>query len=163
MSKAYDRVEWNFLRVVMSKLGSWDDWIDVVMACVSTISYSLLINGKPQEVFLSKKGLRQGYPLSPYLFLLCAKAFSSMIRKVELSGQLHGINVCPRVPRISHLFFAYNSIVFGRANQREIQVVGDILKAYELASGQKINLDKSEIAFSKNVNKKNFKRQFGLN
>lgn len=65
MSKAYDRLKWDFLGAVMSQMGFYSQWIDLVMNCVTKISYSLLINGYPQTIFNPKRGIRQGDPLSP--------------------------------------------------------------------------------------------------
>ena len=81
ISKTYDRVEWNFLKDIMSKLGLSERWIDRVMSCVISTSFSVLINGKAYDNIRPSRGLHQGDPLSPYLFLLCAKGFSSMLAK----------------------------------------------------------------------------------
>ncbi|XP_057246803.1 uncharacterized protein LOC130589540 [Beta vulgaris subsp. vulgaris] len=152
MSKAYDRVEWSFLEKVMLKLGFCESWIRRVMVCLSSVTYSFKLNGKVQGNIIPSRGLRQGDPLSPYLFLLCAEAFSALLTRAAGDGKIHGARVCRSAPRISHLFFADDSILFARATLQECSMVADIISVYERASGQKINFNKSEVSFSKNVN-----------
>jgi hypothetical protein len=86
MSKAYDRVEWDFLETVMQKIVFVERWISMAMVCVRTVSYSILINGKPHKHINPTRGLRQGDPLFPYFFLLCAKGLSTIISKAEHDG-----------------------------------------------------------------------------
>ena len=97
------------------------------------------------------RGLRQDDPLSPYLFILCAEGMTSMIKQAERNNILHGIKVCRRAPSISHLLFADDSFLFFRANEVETNALKKILDDYANASGQMINMQKSEIFFSRNV------------
>ena len=79
MSKAYDKVEWKYLEEIMKTMGFHQKWIGLMIECISTVSYSILINGEPHGNIHPSQGLRQGDPLSPYLFLLCAERLHSLI------------------------------------------------------------------------------------
>lgn len=73
MSKSYDRVEWGFLRAMMEKISFDKAWVDIIMKCISTMAYSVSINGRRGASFRTSRGLRQGNPLSPFLFLICSE------------------------------------------------------------------------------------------
>ncbi|BBH07102.1 Ribonuclease H-like superfamily protein [Prunus dulcis] len=90
MSKAYDRVEWEFLEKMMLAMGFPIPWVRMVMDCVTTVSYSFLVNGEPTRILYPTRGLRQGDPLSPYLFLLCAEGFTTLLSKAERKGSCKG-------------------------------------------------------------------------
>ncbi|KAL0012535.1 hypothetical protein SO802_007643 [Lithocarpus litseifolius] len=151
ISKAYDLVEWDFLRGIMTKLGFPEVWINWVMTCITTPTFSVLINGKSFGHISPSRGLRQGNPLSPYLFLLCAEGFTALLAKAELEERIHGVSICRRAPRISHLLFANDSLLFCQATHKEVKEVTDILQTYGRASGQCINMDKSLVLFSSNT------------
>ncbi|XP_057787364.1 uncharacterized protein LOC131004671 [Salvia miltiorrhiza] len=151
MAKAYDRVEWSFLESMMRRLGFHFSVVDLIMRCVSTVSFRVLVNGFPGDQFEPGRGLRQGDPLSPFLFLFCAEALSSLLRRAETQNMIHGARICRSAPRVSHLLFADDCIIFGRANADEIRRIRDIIGDYEHVSGQKVNLEKSSISFSSGV------------
>ena len=151
VSKAYDRVEWGFLKGTMIKLGFLEVWVDRVMSCVSTPSSSVRINGKSYGNITPSKGICQGDPLSPYLFLICAEGFTSLLAKAEIEGRLHGVTLCRSAPSITNLLFADDSLIFCQANKDEVQVVSNTLQLYAKASGQCINLEKSSAYFNSNV------------
>jgi hypothetical protein len=148
MEKAYDRVEWNFLEVTLLTIGFPNKLVNTIMLCVKSVSFSILINGDPSPSFNPKRGIRQGDPLSPYLFILCAEVFSGLIKKYHDHGKLHGISIARNAPALSHLFFADDSMVFCMANKTEAGHIMDNLEEYQSISGQKINLQKSEMVFS---------------
>ena len=151
MSKAYDRVEWNFLRKVMIKMGFHNRWVDLIMKCVTTVSYRIKVNGEYTEQIYPQRGLRQGDPLSPYLFIICAEALSALLQKAEVDGSILGIKICRGAPRINHLFFADDSLIFMNAVHTGALELKNILQSYERASGQMINREKSSILFSPNT------------
>ena len=151
ISKAYDRVEWGFLQGIMTKLGFPERWVQRVMGCVTTPTFSILINGKAYGNIRPSRGIRQGDPLSPYLFLLCVEGFTSLLQKAELDGRIKGALVCRRVPRISNLMFADDSIIFCRAMGGEVEVINEVFQIYANASGQCINMEKSSVYFSSNT------------
>jgi len=130
MSKAYDRLEWDFLEAMLRKLGFSQRWINLVMQCVRTVSYSILINGRPHGSFVPSRGLRQGDPLSPYLFILCAEALSSLIKSAVSDGRISGIPISRRGIRIDNLFFADDSILFCGANLEEWRCIQELLKIF---------------------------------
>ena len=80
MSKAYDKMEWCFLEQILLKLGFQESWVALIMKCITTVSYSILVNGEPKGMIKPSRGLRQRDPLSPYLFLFCAKGLNALLR-----------------------------------------------------------------------------------
>ena len=149
MSKAYDRVEWNFLRDMMTQLGFSLSWVEMIMKCVQSVKYKVKFNGNLTDEFIPELGLR--HPLSPYLFLLCAEGFSTLLQKAEDDGHIGGVKICRGAPSISHLLFADDSLILIRANGEDAAKLQGILDLYEECSGQMINKDKSAIMFSKNT------------
>lgn len=105
MAKAYDRIEWSFLNKTLLTMGFPSNLVNTIMKCVSTVSFSILINGQPSNNFSPNRGLRQGDPLSPYLFILCAEVLSGLLAKGQTDGNFHGVQTAPTAPPISHLFF----------------------------------------------------------
>lgn len=148
MSKAYDRIEWRFLEEVLRRLGFREVWINWVMECVTTVTYSFLINGAPQGKVTPSRGLRQGDPLSPYLFILCTEVLSGLCLNAQQNGRLRGLQVAQRSPYVNHLLFADDTMIFCKTNERNCRELRDILRRYELSSGQCINQSKSTITFS---------------
>lgn len=150
MSKAYDRVEWTLLRGIMIKFGFCVRWVNLLMECVTTVRYHILIEGDEVGPITPHRGIRRGDPLSPYMFILVAEGLTALIRNYEARGKFHGIAVPRGAPKISHLF-ADDSFIFFKANQEESQCCKEILQTYANASRQVINFEKSSIMFNTNV------------
>ena len=135
----------------MRKLGFTDKLVTLIMSCLTSVSYAVLLNGQPVGNIKPTRGLRQGDPLSPYLFLLCAMGLQGLLKKAEANGDIRGVSLCRNGPQVSHLFFADDSVLFCRAKVEECQNILDLLSVYERGSGQKINRDKTTIFFSTNT------------
>ena len=132
-------------------MGFDSKWIMMISECISTVSYSILINGEPKGHISPTRGIRQGDPLSPYLFLLCSEGLNALIQKAVNEDKIRGYSLCRYGPKISHLFFADDSFLFCRAQTSDIQTIQEILEVYEKASGQRINKEKTTLFFSKSV------------
>ena len=156
MSKAYDRVECNFLIKIMERMGFHKKWVGWIYECVSTISFSIMVNGEPRGHIVPSRGLRQlrqGDPLSPYFFLLCSKGLNGLINNAMHEGKIQGYSLCRIGPKISHLFFADDSLLFCRASLGDVTTIQNILEVYETASRQQINKEKTTLFFGKSVSK----------
>ncbi|GAA0141175.1 hypothetical protein LIER_02379 [Lithospermum erythrorhizon] len=116
----------------MLKFGFCRKWVDWTMCLVSTVSY-----GAPRGFIRTTRGIRQGDPLLPYLFLLCVEGLTCMLRAAKTRHALTGIRISRESPSISHILFADDNMIFCRANEREGSEVKHILGEYEVASGVK--------------------------
>jgi hypothetical protein len=127
---------------ILSLLG-FSSWIQWIIQCIMTSSFSILLDGAPYGKFYPFRGLRQGDPLSPFLFILGSEILSRLIFKEESQGCLHGIKIARLSPPISHLLFADDVMIFSRATSNEANVILHCLSVYSLWFGQHINLSKS--------------------
>ena len=123
----------------------WRQWI---LFCLSTVHFSILINGSPCGFFGSTRGLRQGDSLSPLLFVLVMEALGRMLDKAVLEGRMSGFsvgNLEGRSMAVSHLLFADDTLIFCKAHLDQILILRMILIWFEAVSSLKINLGKSEL------------------
>lgn len=151
MSKAYDRIEWNYLEGLLRALGFHERFCAWIMQCVRYVSYTVLINGEEQGKITPSRGLRQGDPLSPFLFDICIEGLSHRLNEAESRGDITGIKFADDGPSVHHLFFADDSLLLIKVNEEQCTAVCKILKEYEEVSGQMISLQKSAITFGHKV------------
>ena len=121
------------------------------MECITTVSYSILVNEESKGLFRPSKGFRQGDPLSPYLFLFCAESLNAILKEAALKGEIHGFSICKNGPKLTHLFFANDCLLFCRASLTECEKIQELLGFYEETSRQMINKSKTTLFFSKNT------------
>ncbi|KAA3483545.1 reverse transcriptase [Gossypium australe] len=136
-------------------MGFTCEWVELLKRCVSTVSYAVNINGMRGNLFQPSRGLRQGDPLSPFLFLICSEGLSSLMRIAKRRGLLKGAKASRRGPAISHLLFADDCILFGEASTTGAKILKDILQDYKICSGQCVNFSKSTVFFSPNTSEEN--------
>ncbi|KAJ6848488.1 uncharacterized protein M6B38_274565 [Iris pallida] len=151
MAKAYDRLSWLFIKDTLHSFGIQGHTNDLIMECIPTPSMSVLINGKPEGWFRPGRGIRQGCPLSPYIFILCTEVFSHIFYNYEVADLYHGVRINRCAPTVSHLLFADDSLIFCHATASSLACVQEILHKFSEWSGEKINYDKSSILFSRHV------------
>ncbi|XP_057730440.1 uncharacterized protein LOC130945751 [Arachis stenosperma] len=151
MNKAYDRLEWNFLQKVMENFGFSTEWVKLMMSCVKSANYRFKINGKLSAKIHPQRGLRQGDPLSPYLFILAAESLTILMERALKDNLISGIKLAPTAPVLTHLLFADDCIFFAGAQEEEIYQLIQIINKYTEASGQRINIEKSGLIFGSQV------------
>jgi hypothetical protein len=147
LSKAYDRVDWEFLNKVMQKMGFVHRWVDWIMACVTSVRYQVKFNGTLLDSFSPSRGLRQGDPLSPFLFLLVADGLSTLLQSEVEAKTIEPVRICRRAPGISHLLFADDSLLFFKAHEDQAAKVREVLELFASSTGQQINPSKCSIFF----------------
>ncbi|XP_057518489.1 uncharacterized protein LOC130799411 [Amaranthus tricolor] len=141
--KAYDSVNWSFLELVMEKLGFGRKWIRWIMNCVSTASMSILLNGSPLQPFKMEKGLRQGDPLSPYLFILVSEALVYILKKAHDMNLIEAVCIGKAKVSLKHLQFAYDTLIFAPKYFTCITNYFRILDVFAMMFGLSLNYSKS--------------------
>ena len=135
LAKAYDRVDWQFLQSMMGALGFAPQWIKWVMTCVTSVKSAVRFNGQLLHSFSPTQGLKQGDPLSPYLFLFVAEALSLLLNDACARGVLQEFKLTRRAPGISHLLFTDDSLLFFKGSFDQALEIKNILTVYEKGTG----------------------------
>ncbi|GKV31782.1 hypothetical protein SLEP1_g40447 [Rubroshorea leprosula] len=143
--KAYDKVCWEFIEYMMLRMGFNATWRKWIQECLKSSSISILINGSPTKQFPVYKGIRQGDPLSPFLFLIVAEGLNGLVSSAVEKGWYKGVPIGSGGTMVTHLQFADDTLFFGEATEDNIWVIKCIMRTFELASGLKINFRKSEL------------------
>lgn len=149
--KAYDRLRWKFIRDTLLQMNLPILLVETIMECVCSASMRVLWNGEPSASFKPSQGIRQGGPLSPYLFVMCMERLYQRIEEAIIANKWKPIHASRNGPSLSNLFFADDIVLFAEATTEQAQVIQDVLLRFCKASGQKLSLQKSRIYFSQNV------------
>ncbi|KAH1090330.1 hypothetical protein J1N35_017587 [Gossypium stocksii] len=151
LEKAYDRVSWELIEVSLRVAGIPEYLVSVIMNSISNFTMQVMWNGTPLPKFRPVRGIRQGCPLSPYLFMLCMEWLGHMIQSAISEGIWNPIRLSRDGPSISHLFFADDLVIFSRADPKHYSLLKKILDRFCSFSSHKINTRKTNIFFSKGV------------
>lgn len=144
--KAYDSVDWKYLDDVMCKMGFPVLWRKWIKDCVTTATASVLVNGSPTDEFSLQRGLRQGDPLSPFLFLLAAEGLSVMMKSMVANNIFSGFGVgASNSMKVSHLQFADDTLLIGEKSWANVRALRAVLSLFASISGLKVNYHKSSL------------------
>ncbi|GKV27405.1 hypothetical protein SLEP1_g36578 [Rubroshorea leprosula] len=143
--KAYDKVCWGFIDYMLTRMGFCGIWRGWIQECLRSSSVSVIINGSPTRQFSVTKGIRQGDPLSPFLFLIVAEGLNGMMAAAIEKKMYKGVKVGNGDLMVSHLQFADDTMFFGEATEENIWAIKCIVRTFEMVSGLKINYTKSHL------------------
>jgi hypothetical protein len=146
LSKAYNRVSWLYVKMMLIHLGFDIGFVRWVMGCISTTSFPVLINGATSPFFKEERGLRPGCPLSPLIFLLVTEGLSHFLKEAVRRGDLTGLILAPCI-NLTHLLFVDDILLFCRGTRRDIDCLYRGLNMFKIATGMVKNLQKSTVSF----------------
>ncbi|KAG8372576.1 hypothetical protein BUALT_Bualt12G0080400 [Buddleja alternifolia] len=153
LEKAYDKVNWEFLEQTLDFFGFPPNLVRLIMFCVTNSKPRVLWNGEPLTPFVPSCGLRQGDPLSTYLFVLCVERLGYLVEHEVNEGKWDPLPVCRGGPRFSHLFFADDLLFMAKATKENATTINSILEKFCGSLGLLVNKAKSQIFFSKNTDR----------
>lgn len=131
MEKGYDTHEWNCINKTLLNIGFPPKITSTIMKCINNVNFSILLNGLPTDKIIPTREIRQGIPISPYLFILCANVLSNLINKAQLSKELSSITISKEVPYITHLFFfPDDNLIFYKAEEKDAKKLLDLINIY---------------------------------
>lgn len=147
LSKAYDKVSWSYLEAVLRAFGFSQQWIQWVVALIKSPRYSILVNGAPSTPFSPSRGIRQGDPSSPFLFVILMEDLGRLIAKKKEEGLLTGLQPIRSSRATTHQQFVDDTMLHGIPTVKEAMAFKNILNLFSKASGMEINFSKSTIFF----------------
>lgn len=155
LEKAFDGLEWSFIHRILIWFNFPNDWIMLIMSCISLSNLSVLINVEKLNPFLPSRGIHQGDLLSPYIFIVCMDYLADLINSKVALGNWTGLKTSRDGPTFTHLFFANDLILFAKAIKKNSITIKRVLNTFCNCSGQKVNHGKSKLFFSPHMSAEN--------
>ncbi|XP_061336789.1 uncharacterized protein LOC133283880 [Gastrolobium bilobum] len=152
LEKAYDKVNWDYLRQTLQAVGLNDETVNLIMEGVTSTVMNILWERETIDDFMPTRGIRQGDPLSPYLFVLCIDRLAHLILEATSHKLWKPVVLKKNDPPISHLFFTDDLLLFAEASVQQATIISKILKCFCDSSGQRVSKEKTRVIFSRNVN-----------
>ncbi|KAL0555833.1 hypothetical protein IC582_004334 [Cucumis melo] len=143
IEKAFDKLNWRFIDFMLMKKGYPIKWRRWIKACISSVQYSIIINGRPRGKIQPSRGIRQGDPISPFIFVLAMDYISRLLNSV--GENIKGVKMNDNL-NLTHLLFADDILLFVEDDEHSLQNLKNIINLFQLASGLNINLNKSTIS-----------------
>ncbi|GJS92803.1 RNA-directed DNA polymerase, eukaryota [Tanacetum coccineum] len=144
ISESYDCVRWDYLLDVMKSFGFGPNWCRWIQGTLSSAKASILVNGSPTAEFSFYRGLKQGDPLSPFLFILIMESLHLSMVRASSNGMFRGLCLNGSLS-VSHLFYADDAMFIGEWSQANLDNVVKMLQCFQVASGLSINIQKSNL------------------
>ncbi|KAJ0445231.1 putative RNA-directed DNA polymerase [Helianthus annuus] len=145
IEKAYDSLSWEFLESMLTQMNFHQKWRKWVMTIVKAARASVLVNGSPTQEFPCYRGLRQGDPLSPFLFVLAMETLTGVMKEACAIGLFKGMSISQHVPSLSHFLYADDVVFVGEWSLQNVLNLKRLLRCFYLASGLRVNLSKSNL------------------
>eukprot|EP00253_Pinus_taeda_P036365 PITA_36365 len=145
LSKSYDKVSWKYLEAILEAFGFAQCWINWILALIKSPNFSILVNGAPTFPFAPSRGIRQGDPISPFLFVILMEGLSRIIKTTKERNNIKGLQPLPPCPATAHQQFPDDTMLHGTPTIREAQGFKAILNLFSEVIGMDFNLDKSSI------------------
>lgn len=145
MTKSYDRVEWHYLEATLLKQCFSINFVRLIMKCVSSVRFTVGMNGELLPYFTLSRGLWLGDRISPFLFLLCAEGLTSLLNQLGGAYVNRGLKLSPRSPWVNHLLFANDSLIFISAMVQSADRLHQILWIYAESLGQSVSHEKCDV------------------
>lgn len=147
LAKAYDRLRWSFIEGMLIEVGLPNIMVQFIMNCVTSVKTNVMWNGNRAKYFAPQRGIRQGDPMSPYIFVLCIDKLYHLISQAVEEDGWKPLREGRNMPMVSHLMFVDDLLLFGKADASQIRCVNRVLEEFCRMSGQKVSVEKTSIFF----------------